>query len=77
MEALSCGVPVVGYIDFSNLQKIPAEEDAITLITNKTELNDAISRAAKRKKSHSLLREPKSWEEVADEVLVAVRRSER
>ena len=77
MEALSCGVPVVGYRDFPNLLKIPAEEDAITLITNKTELNDAIGHAAKRKKSHSLLRESKSWEEVADEVLAAVRRSER
>ena len=77
MEALSCGVPVVGYRDFPNLLKIPAEEDAITLITNKTELNDAIGHAAKRKKSHSLLREPKSWEEVADEVLAAVRRNER
>lgn len=77
MEALSCGVPVVGYRDFPNLLKIPAEEDAITLIPNKTELNDAIGHAAKRKKSHSLLREPKSWEEVADEVLAAVRRNER
>lgn len=77
MEALSCGVPVVGYRDFSNLLKIPAEEDAITLITDRSKLNDAIGHAAKRKKDHSLLIEPKSWEEVADDALAAVRRSER
>jgi glycosyltransferase involved in cell wall biosynthesis len=77
MEALSCGVPVVAYKDFSNLLKIPAEENAITLIADKSELNTAIGYAAKQKQKHSLLKEPKSWETVADEVLEAMRRYER
>lgn len=34
MEALSCGVPVIGYKSFENLNEITGSEGAITLVDN-------------------------------------------
>lgn len=73
MEALSCGVPVIAYKDFPNVAAIPAEEGAVTLIENKRELDDAIKSILSRKQEKSFLKEPKSWQEVAHEVLEIVR----
>ena len=74
MEALSCGVPVIGYKDFENLAAIPAVEGAVTLIIGKEELNAAVVNAASGKRNQSYLTEPKAWEQVADDVLSIVRR---
>lgn len=74
MEALSCGVPVIGYKDFENLAAIPAAEGAVTLINSKGELNAAVADAVKRKQNQGYLTEPKTWEQVADDVLNIVRR---
>ena len=74
MEALSCGVPVIGYKDFENLAAIPAAEGAVTLINSKGELNAAVAEAARRKQNQSYLIEPKTWEQVSDDVLSIVRR---
>lgn len=73
MEALSCGVPVIAYKDFSNLSEIPAADGAITLIGDKCELNKTVCRIAKKKQNHSFLKHPKTWEAVADDVLKNVR----
>lgn len=69
MEALACGVPVIGYRDFENLKSIPAEDGAIKLISTKDELNDAIISIADKKRDKSYLSEPKTWEQSAEEIL--------
>lgn len=74
MEALSCGVPVIGYKDFQNLAAIPAESGAVTLINNQDELNEAVMKAAKRKADRSYLTSPKTWGQVADDVLTIIQR---
>lgn len=77
MEALSCGVPVIAYRDFSNMAVIPAEDGAITLLEDKRMLNDAIKSILGRKQERSFLKEPESWQDVAHEVLETVRRNKR
>lgn len=74
MEALSCGVPVIGYQDFGNLTAIPAEEGAVTLIKDKNELDAAVLQVADRKREESYLTAPKTWEQVAEDVLIKVTR---
>ena len=74
MEALSCGVPVIGYKDFGNMAAIPAEDGAVKLISDKSELNDAVIAAAEKKRNKSYLTAPMTWEQVADEVLNIMRR---
>lgn len=74
MEALSCGVPVIGYKDFKNLTAIPAENGAVTLINNWDELNAAVMKAAERKADRSYLTSPKTWEQVADDVLAIIQK---
>lgn len=74
MEALSCGVPVIGYRDFENLAAIPAEDGAVTLIGDKTELNETLHNLSVKKRDKSFLKAPKTWEQVADDVMDVVRR---
>lgn len=74
MEALSCGVPVIGYRDFENLKAIPIEDGAVTLVNGKDELNAAVQRVAEKKRNKSYLTAPKTWEQVAAEVLITVMR---
>ncbi len=69
MEALACGVPVIGYQDFNNLSSISAEDGAITLIRGKSELDTAIVAAVAKKQDKSLLKLTRTWEEVAEDVL--------
>ncbi len=75
MEALSCGVPVVGYKDFENLAAVSAEKDAVMLVNDKTELNDAVLTMAGKKRQKSCLISPKTWEQVAQDMLDIVRGS--
>lgn len=73
MEALSCGVPVIAYKDFKNLSSVSAKEGAVMLVDDKSELNEAVLEAANKKRHQSYLVSPKTWEEVAYEVLDIVR----
>ena len=75
MEALSCGVPVIGYKDFSNLSDIPAEEGAVSLIDDKSELDAAVTKAAAKKRDKSYLKVSRTWEQVASDVLNIVGRN--
>ena len=75
MEALSCGVPVVGYKDFENLTCIPAEKGAVTLVNRKENLNSAVMAACCKKQNKSYLTAPMTWEQAADGVIDIVRRS--
>ena len=75
MEALSCGVPVVGYRDFSNLSAIPAEDDAIVFVNDKSGLDAAVISAAAKKRGKSYLKVSKTWEQTAADVLNIVGRN--
>lgn len=74
MEALSCGVPVIGYQDFANLAAIPVEEGAVTLVKNKSELDAAVLSVSGKKRNVSYLKDPKTWEQIAEDVLMKVTR---
>lgn len=72
MEALSCGVPVLGYREFHNLNDISAVDGAITLVDNMNEINECIQTVANKKSNMSYLKSPKTWEQVAHDVLQIV-----
>ena len=55
MEALSCGVPVIGYKSFENLNEITGSEGAITLVDNAEQLDKVLPEVIKKKSDHSLL----------------------
>lgn len=71
MEALSCGVPVVGYRSFANLAEIPAEEGAIRLVDSVDEIGEAVGKL--KKVDHSLLVNACTWSDSAEVVLKAVK----
>ena len=73
MEALSCGVPVIGYKSFDNLKEITGSEGAITLIDNAEQLDAVLPEVVKKKSDHSLLEKTGSWGEAAQSVLRMVR----
>lgn len=73
MEALSCGVPVIGYNSFENLHEITGSEGAITLIDNAEQIDDVLPEVIKKKSNHSLLEQVCSWSDVAQSVLKMVR----
>ena len=73
MEALSCGVPVIGYKSFENLNELTGSEGAITLIDNAEQLDEVLPEVIEKKSDHSLLEKTGSWCEVAQSVLRMVR----
>ena len=73
MEALSCGVPEIGYKSFENLKEITGSESAITLIDNVEQLDEILPEVIKKKSNHSLLEKTGSWSEVAQSVLEMIR----
>ena len=73
MEALSCGVPVIGYKSFENLKEITDSEGGITLIDDAEQIDEVLSEVIKRKSDHSLLEKTSSWSAVAQNVLRMVR----
>ena len=73
MEALSCGVPVIGYKSFENLNEITGSEGAITLVDNAEQLDKVLPEVIKKKSDHSLLEKTGSWGNVAQSVLRMVR----
>lgn len=69
MEALSCGVPVIGYKSFENLKEIRGATGSVTLIDDADQLDSVLPEVIKKKCDHSLLEKPESWGEVARMVL--------
>ena len=69
MEALSCGVPVIGYKSY----EITGSEGAITLVDNAEQLDKVLPEVIKKKSDHSLLEKTGSWGNVAQSVLRMVR----
>ena len=76
MEALSCGLPVIGYKELVGLSEIPSCEGAITLIEDSSQLNDAVIKVAQRKCATSLLQVSRTWEQSAEEILEAIKEAE-
>lgn len=74
MEALSCGVPVIGYKSFKNLKEIRGVSGSVTLIDDANQLDSVLPEVTKKKCGHSLLENSESWEEVAHVVLRMVQK---
>lgn len=72
MEALSCGVPVIGYRSFENLKEIRGTTGSVTLIDDANQLDSVLPEVIKKKCDHSLLEKPESWGGVAHMVLKVV-----
>ena len=69
MEALSCGVPVIGYRSFENLKQIAGAEGAVTLIDHAEQIDETLPEVIRKKGARSLLEKPLSWNEAARGVL--------
>lgn len=67
-EALSCGVPVIGYSSFDNLREIDSIQGSISLIENADEIDQILPGVIKKRSNYSLLKNPDSWNTVASKV---------
>lgn len=78
MEALSCGTPVVAYKSFEKLVLIKTNDvKAVTLIESVDDLENAVQVAIKNKSQCSYLSEPKNWNQVANEAIAKVSKTEK
>lgn len=73
MEALACGVPVIGYKNFKNLGEIMEKKGAIKLIDDTNQLDEVVDELLEKRSNHSLLEKALSWSEVACDVLKIIR----
>ncbi len=69
MEALSTGTPVIGYRSFANLKEIECEPQGITFVDNCSEIKQIIANVAKQKQSKSFLKNARTWDAIATDVL--------
>ena len=73
MEALSCGLSVVCYNSFEKMELIKTDDyNAFVKIDSLQELSMAIDKAKENKRDKSYLKDPKSWEVVAQNALSAL-----
>lgn len=77
MEALSSGVPVIGYKSFENLNELKGSEGSITLIDNAEQLDKVLPEVIRKKSNHSLLEKTGSWDDVAQGVLGMIQEENR
>lgn len=73
MEALSCGVPVIGYKSFENLKEICGIEGALTLIDTADQLDTVLPDVFKKKCDYSLLEKSEPWSDVAQDLMRVIR----
>lgn len=73
MEALSAGVPVIGYKSFKNLTEISSKDGAIVLIEEANDIDEVLPMIAKMKSEVSLLNNTDSWKVVASKVLNVIK----
>ncbi len=69
MEALACGVPVIGYRSFENLGGIGCTEGAVTFIDSPDEIDKVLPDVIARKSNRSMLDNIGSWNDTAAEIL--------
>ncbi len=72
MEALACGVPVIGYRSFGNLNAIGCEEGAVTLIDAADEIDEVLPQVTGRKSDRSMLRNTGTWDDSAAGILRSI-----
>lgn len=77
MEALSCGVPVMGYRSFENLGEIPGAAGAVELMEDAADLDKVLAGVIGRKGEVSLLEKAVTWQEAARSVLKMVQEERR
>lgn len=73
MEALACGVPVVGYQDMKQLTQIPGENGSMLLVEDCSQLDAAVKQLSGSKAEHCLLTETQTWKQAARNVLSKIR----
>ena len=69
MEALACGVPVIGYRSFVNFGGIGCTEGAVTFIDSPDEIDGVLPQVAAKKSTQSMLKDTGSWDDSANEIL--------
>lgn len=69
MEALSSGTPVIGYRNFSNLKEIETDLHGITLVDESNEIQRVLTDVAAHKRDTSYLKNARSWDAIATDVL--------
>lgn len=73
MEALACGTPAVGFRDFPRLQELAQQPEDMVLVRSPQELTAAADSLMSRKRPECLLRDPHSWDAVAEQILKIIR----
>ena len=73
MEALACGVPVIGYRSFVNFDGISCADGAVTFIDSPDEIDAILPEVAAKKSCESMLRNTGSWDDTADEIVKMVK----
>lgn len=76
MEALSCGVPVVGYQVMENLMQIPAEDGAMLLVADSSALNAAVRQLFNKKAKRCLLTKSLTWAQTAQNLVSKIQEGE-
>ena len=70
MEALACGTPVVAYESFRGIDSIAVtQQDALLRVGEPSHISAAVQAAVKRKSEHSYLKEPMTWDQVAQDFM--------
>lgn len=77
MEALSTGVPVIGYKSFKNLKEISSKEGAVVLVDEADDIDEVLPMIAKMKSDVSLLSNTDSWKAVASKVLNIIKENQK
>lgn len=72
MEALACGVPVIGYRTFANLNALGGEDGAVTFIDSPEDIDRVLPEVTAKKNGHSLLRNTATWSDSAAEILSCI-----
>lgn len=73
MEALACGVPVVGYREMKCWAQIPGEEGAVLLVADSGELSGAVMQLSGRKGERCLLTQVQTWNQTAQNIVSKIR----
>ena len=75
MEALACGVPVIGYRSFVNFAGIGCTEGAVTFIDSPEEIDSILPEVAAKKSGESMLKDTGSWDDTANDIVKTVKES--
>ena len=75
MEALACGVPVIGYRSFVNFAGIGCTEGAVTFIDSPEGIDSILPEVAAKKSGESMLKDTGSWDDTANDIVKTVKES--